>query len=347
LRWKLRSIAATLRTVSKLLQTPFAHQVGIEVPLLCGAMYPCSNPELVAAVSEAGGIGIVQPISMTFVHRHDLRDGLRLIRSMTKKPIGFNAIVEKSSKMYEDQMKKWVDVALEEGVRFFITALGSPDWVVEKVHKVGGVVYHDVTERKWALRAREAGVDGLVCVNALAGGHAGDRTPERLIEELSDLGLPLVCAGGVGDEQTFVRMLRLGYAGVQMGTRFIATKECKAHDDYKRAIVGAKAADIVHTEKISGVPVAVIKTSYIEKTGTKAGFLAKRMLRHARLKHYVRMYYTLKSILQLKKASLQGMTYKDYFQAGKSVEGIASVDAAGDVVRRFAEAAGEQSRAAE
>lgn len=283
---------------------------------------------------------------MIFVHGHDLREGLRKIRALTSKPIGFNAIVEKSSKMYEDQMKKWVDVALEEGVRFFITALGSPDWVVKKVHAVGGVVYHDVTERKWAKRALEAGVDGLICVNARAGGHAGERTPEQLWAELGDLGVPLICAGGVGDEQTFVRMLRLGYAGVQMGTRFIATTECKAHDDYKRAIVAAKADDIVHTEKISGVPVAVIKTPYIEKVGTKAGFLAKRMLRHARLKHYVRMYYTFKSVLQLKKASLQGMHYKDYFQAGKSVDGIHAVEQAGDVVQRFAAAASEQPKPA-
>ncbi|MCA9606219.1 MAG: nitronate monooxygenase, partial [Myxococcales bacterium] len=106
------------------MQTKLTEQVGIEVPLICGAMYPCSNPELVAAVSEAGGIGIVQPISMMFVHGHDLREGFRLIKRMTDKPIGFNALVEKSSDVYMERMKKWVDVALEEGVRFFITALG-------------------------------------------------------------------------------------------------------------------------------------------------------------------------------------------------------------------------------
>ena len=113
------------------LDTAFTRAVGIEVPLICGAMYPCSNPELIAAVSAAGGIGIVQPISMIYVHGHDLRDGLRLIRSMTDKPIGFNAIIEKSVKAYEERMRGWIDVALEEGVRFFVTALGNPRWVVE------------------------------------------------------------------------------------------------------------------------------------------------------------------------------------------------------------------------
>jgi nitronate monooxygenase len=232
-----------------------------------------------------------------------------------------------------------VDVALEEGVRFFISALGKPDWVVEKVHAVGGIVYHDVTERKWAQVALEFGVDGLICVNSRAGGHAGARAPERLMDEMGDLGVPLVCAGGIGAPTDFVRALRLGYAGVQMGTRFIATTECSAHQDYKDAIVRAKEEDIVLTDKISGVPVAVINTPYIEKTGTKASGVMKAMLKHPKGKHYARMYYTAKSIWQLKKANLQGMNYKDFFQAGKSVHGIHDVIPAGEVVRSYAEAA--------
>lgn len=321
--------------------TALTEHLGIEIPLICGAMYPCSNPELIAAVSEAGGIGIIQPISMTFVHGKDLREGIRYMRTLTDKPIGFNAIVEQSSQVYEDRMRKWIDIALDEGVRFFITALGNPRWVVDKVHAKGGIVYHDVTERKWAKKAVEAGVDGLICVNKRAGGHAGAKDPKVLFDEVKDLGVPVVCAGGVGDEQSFKAMLDIGYAGVQMGTRFIATDECKAHNDYKRAIVDAKADDIVLTEKISGVPVAVIRTPYIEKIGTKAGFIAKRMLRSPKFKHYARMYYTLKSVWQLKKASLQGMNYKDYFQAGRSVDGVHAVEPAGDIVKRFGAAVAE------
>lgn len=320
------------------MQTAFTRHAGVEVPLICGAMYPCSNPELIAAVSAAGGLGVIQPISMRFVHGHDLREGIRLIRRITDRPIGFNAIVEKSSKVYEDRMRKWVDVALDEGVRFFVTALGNPRWVVDAVHAAGGVVYHDVTDRRWAMKALDGGVDGLICVNARAGGHAGASTPRALIEELSDLGVPLVCAGGIGDPGAFRDALALGYAGAQLGTRFIATEECRAHDDYKAAILKAEERDIVLTEKISGVPVAVINTPYIEKVGTKASFLMRRLLRHPKAKHYARMYYSLKSIWQLKQASLEGMTYKDYFQAGKSVSGVHEVLPAGEVVRRFAAA---------
>jgi nitronate monooxygenase len=326
-------------------RSAFETHTGASVPLICGAMYPCSNPELVAAVSEAGGIGIVQPISLTYVHGSDFREGLRTIKGLTDKPIGFNAIVEQSSKVYLDRMMKWVDIALEEGVRFFITALGNPRAVVDKVHKAGGFVYHDVTERKFAMKARDEGVDGLICVNARAGGHAGSQTPRQLFESMQDLGLPLVCAGGIGDEAAFVDTLSIGYGAVQMGTRFIATTECTAHADYKAAIVDAEEDDIVLSERISGVPVAVIKTPYVEAVGTEAGFIAKRMLRHPKLKHYIRTYYSLRSIWQLKKANLQGGGYKNYFQAGRSVDGVREVEPAGDIVRRFAAALDAQAAA--
>jgi nitronate monooxygenase len=318
------------------LATPFTRQVGIEVPLVCGAMYPCSNPELVAAVSAAGGIGIVQPISLVYVFGHELRAGLRLIRSLTDKPIGFNAIVERSTRVYEERMRRWIDVALEEGVRFVITALGNPRWVVERVHQVGGVVYHDVTDRRWAEKALGHGVDGLVCVNRDAGGHAGSRSAGELYAELADLGVPLLCAGGVGDEAAFADALATGYAGVQLGTRFIASEECRVHEDYKQAILRASAEDIVLTDKLSGVPCAVIRTPYVERVGLRAGPLARWLLRHRRSKHWVRTFYSLRSVWQLKRASLRGISYRDYFQAGKSVRGIARVEPAGELVRRFA-----------
>lgn len=135
-----------------LLGTPVTEQLGIEVPILCGAMSPCSNPELVAAASEAGAMGVLQPLSLVYVHGHEFRAGLELIRGLTSKP-----------------------------------------------------------------------------VNDRAGGHAGPKSAEELYGELHDLGVPLVCAGGVGDEEAFVRALRMGYGAVQMGTRFIATAECTAH----------------------------------------------------------------------------------------------------------------------
>ena len=321
------------------LATAFTQQAGIEVPLICGAMYPATNPELVAAVSEAGGIGIVQPLSMVYVHGHDLRDGLRLIRRLTTRPIGMNVLIERSSRTYLERMRRWLDVALEEGIRFFVTSLGKPGWVVERVTAAGGVVYHDVTERKWALKALESGVHGLIAVNNRAGGHAGPLGAEALIGELGDLGRPVICAGGVGDEGAFVAALRLGYAGVQMGTRFIATDECRVHPDYKRRIVAATEDDIVLTERVTGVPLAVIRTPYVERVGTRAGKFARWLLRGRRTKYLMRTIYGVRYVWKLKRAALDGGSSRDYWQAGKSVSGISAIEPAGAIVRRFADAA--------
>jgi nitronate monooxygenase len=223
-------------------------------------------------------------------------------------------------------MVTWVNVALEEGVRFFLTSLGNPKWVVEAAKPFGGVVYHDVTERKWALKALEGGVHGLIAVNRRAGGHAGAKSPEQLLEELGDLGV------------------QMGYAAVQLGTRFIATHECRTSQPYKQAIVNAKEEDIVLTERITGVPVAVINTPFIQRMGTRAGPFARWMLKGRRTKKWMRSYYGLKSVWQLKRSSLDESGHKDYWQAGKSVAGIHGIEHAGDIVRRFKDAALSEGR---
>ena len=328
------------------LETAFTQHTGVDVPLICGPMYPCSNPELVAAASAAGGMGVVQPVSMTYVHGHDYREGLRLIARLSgNKPIGMNALIEQSSKIYFERMQKWIDISLEEGVRFFVTSLGNPRWVVDRVRPLGGIVYHDVTERKWALKGRDGGVDGLIAVNNRAGGHAGPLGARALLDSLGDLGLPMVCAGGVGTSQEFTDALSMGYAAVQMGTRFIATEECLAHPAYKAAILRATAKDIVLTERLTGVPVSVIRTPYIDRIGTRAGPIARWMLRGRKTKHWMRGIYALKSARSLKRSSLKGAGADDYWQAGKSVEGIDRIEPAGDIVRRFADAARREREA--
>src|SRR5258708_4584552 len=304
-------------------------------------MYPCSNPELVGAVSAAGAIGIIQPISLTFVHGYDFREGVRLTQKLAHgKPGGFNALIEESSAYYRERMRKWIDIALEEGIRFFITSLGKPRWVVDRVAQVGGVVYHDVTERKWADKGKDAGVHGLIAVNDRAGGHAGPRSTEQLLDELRPLGLPVVCAGGIGTANEFRRTLALGYAGAQLGTRFIATPECNAHPDYKQAIVTSTSKDIVLTERLTGVPVAVIDNAYVRGLGTRAGPVARWMLRHRKLKHWMRTIYAVRSLYRLKKDLYKGRGAEEYWQAGKSVEGIYGIEPAGEIVRKFAESLG-------
>jgi nitronate monooxygenase len=322
-----------------ILETTLTESLGIDYPLIGGAMYPCSNPELVAAVSEAGGIGILQPLTLVHVHDLDVREGVRRITSLTDKPVGMNVITEKSAAKYLERMREWLDIALEEGIRFFVSSLGDPRWIVDCVAPTGGIVYHDVTERKWAEKAADAGVHGLIAVNSRAGGHTGSRSPEELLEEVAEFDLPVVCAGGVGDALSFRRALELGYVGVQMGTRLIATEECSSPEEYKKAIVAAGESDIVATTRITGVPVSVIRTPYVEQMGTTAGPIARRLLAHPRTKHWMRGIYMFRFGRRLRDNMHHGMSHRDYFLAGKSVEGVKAVEPVAAIVNRFVEAA--------
>ena len=321
------------------IETAFTKQIGIKYPIICGPMYPCSNPELIAAVSEAGGIGVVQPLSLMYVHGYDLPKGLEKIKNLTNYQFGMNVIVEKSSEKHRQQMQKSVEIALELGCRFFITSLGNPKWVVEAVKKVGGIVYHDVTSRKWAEKAIESGVDGLICVNNRAGGHAGVHSAQELYDSLKSFGVPLICAGGIGNEDDFVRALKMGYAGVQMGTRFIATKECSEMPDYKQAIVDTDEKDIVLTERVTGIPLSVIRTPYVEQVGTKISPLSRLLFKYPLTKKWMRMWYGLTAMRRFKNSNLHGGSSKDYWQAGKCVSNIHSVETVADVIEKFINAA--------
>src|SRR5436305_13513055 len=131
---------------------------------------------------------------MVYVYGHDLREGFRLIRQATDKPIGMNVLIERSSKLNLERMHRYVDIALEEGIRFFVTSLGNPRWVVDRVASAGSIVYHAVTERKWAEKGLAGGVHGLIAVNDRPGGHAGARRARAPHDELRDPGGPVLCA---------------------------------------------------------------------------------------------------------------------------------------------------------
>lgn len=324
-----------------MINTKLTIDADIKYPIICGAMYPCSNLELVAAASEGGGIGIIQPVSLTMVHGYDkpnrkegLRSGIKKIRSLTDKPIGFNALIEKGSQKYLQQMSEWIDVALEEGIRFFVTSLGKPDWVCEKVHSHGGVVYHDVTNLKFAKKGKECGVDGLICVNDRAGGHLGQLSMKQMYEQLSNLGLPLICAGGIGSEIELKEAMEVGYDGVQMGTRFIATDECTTPEDYKSAILKANEEDITWTTKLTGIPISVINSNKFKKRNS---WIVRKLLQ-SRFKHRIRALITVVSFYRMKSFSKgKNKSPKDLWSAGKSVHSIDSVESATIIMNRLGE----------
>ena len=313
----------------------FLSDTGAQVPVVCGPMYPGSNPELIAAASEAGGFGVVQPVALTSLYGHDFREGLQLIKKLTDKPFGVNfTIFGGANKKYHDQMKEWMEISIYEGVKYFLTSLGKPHEIVKIAKQNDIKVYHDVPNKKVALAMRDAGVDGLNCINWRGGGQTGIQSAEQFMEELRDIEIPLICAGGIGNKSDYQKALDMGYAGVQLGTRFLATHECKVTDGYKQAIVDSTEDDIVWTNKIAGNNSSVIKTDDIMKGGLRTGPVINYMLRRPKLKKYARMYLMNKGLKNYSKTAFDDNV--KFWQAGKGVGNITSVDSVAEVIEAFA-----------
>ena len=312
----------------------FLKDTGASTPIVCGPMYPGSNPELVAAASEAGAFGVVQPVALTSLYGHDFREGLRLIKELTDRPFGVNfTIFGGANKKYHEQMQQWMEISIDEGVKFFLTSLGKPHEIVKIAKQHDIKVYHDVPNKKVALAMRDAGVDGLNCINWRGGGQTGIQSAEQFIEQLGDIGIPLVCAGGIGDADDFQKALDMGYAGVQLGTRFLATHECKVSQAYKQAIVDASEEDIVWTNKIAGNNSSMIKTPDIMKGGLRTGPIISYMLKKKKLKKYARMYLMSQGLKKYNRAAFDDSV--QFWQAGKGVGNIKSIDSVANVVASF------------
>tara|TARA_B100000787_G_C16073930_1_gene241239 strand:- start:57 stop:755 length:699 start_codon:yes stop_codon:yes gene_type:complete len=230
-------------------------------------------------------------------------------------------------------MKEWMDISVEEGVKFFLTSLGKPNEIVKVAKQNGIKVYHDVPNKKVALAMVDCGVDGLNCINWRAGGQTGIQSAEKFIEELKDIKIPLICAGGIGDKNDYKKVIDMGYAGVQLGTRFLASKECIVTDSYKKAIVESEEKDIVWTNKIAGNNSSVIKTNDIMKGGLRTGPIINFMLRRPKLKKYARMYLMNKGIKNYSKTAFDDSV--KFWQAGKGVNGIKSIESCSDILKDY------------
>lgn len=223
-------------------------------------MFIVSTVDLVAASSESGGIGTIPTLNFRST---DLLDkGLTDIKAKTQKTYGVNLIVHKSNNRWREDL----DICAEHKVPFFITSLGSPKEVIEKVKGYGGHVFCDVTNMKHAKKVLDHGADGIIAVCAGAGGHSGPHSPFSLIRELLDItDKPIVAAGSIADGATILSSMALGASGVSMGTRFIASNEANASQEYKNAILKSSAEDIQKSKKLTGIPASVIRTPKIDK----------------------------------------------------------------------------------
>lgn len=222
-------------------RTELCDLLGIEYPILQGGMVWVSYSELCAEVSEAGGLGILAGGSMT---ADELREEIRLVKGRIGKPFGVNIPIVKPDS------ESLVNVAIEEGVDIISTSAGNSKRFTQKIHDAGLKVIHVSPSPQLASKAAEAGVDAIVAEGIEAGGHDGfeEITTMALVPQVVEtVDIPVIAAGGIADSRGFVAALSLGAKGVQIGTRFAATREAQGHPDFKNAILDAGPTGTVLT----------------------------------------------------------------------------------------------------
>ncbi len=300
--------------------------LGIDFPLIVAPMFLVSNEKMIIEAIKAGATAAIPALNYRTVD--ELRQGIRNLKKQTDGPFGINLIVNRSNFLYKEQLS----VSCEERVAFIITSLGSPEETINEAHKVGIKVFCDVTTLKFAKKVETLGADALIAVNKEAGGHAGEISYKNLIPDLvAHCKIPVISAGGVGTGEGIKEMMKLGAAGVSMGSIFIASEEADVSDEYKQAVVDYKADDIVMTTKLSGTPCSVINTPYVQQIGTEQNWLEKILNKNKRLKKWFKAFVFFRGMKRLQNAAFNS-TYKTVWCAGPSIEHVHEIRPVGEII---------------
>ncbi|MDR0488675.1 MAG: nitronate monooxygenase [Propionibacteriaceae bacterium] len=237
-----------------MISSPICDLLGIKYPIFQGAMAWISDAKLAAAVSNAGGLGIIAaghaPASV-------VQEQIRTAKTLTDKPFGVNVMLMSPSVTEVAQM------VAEEKVPVITTGAGSPAPYMKAWHEAGSLVIPVVPSSGIAKVVERLGAAAVVAEGGESGGHIGDLTTMALVPQVSDaVTIPVLAAGGIGDGRGFAAALMLGASGVQMGTRFLVAKECSIHQHYKDRILAAKDIDTISTGKRLGHPVRSLKSPF-------------------------------------------------------------------------------------
>lgn len=253
--------------ITERLRTPICERLGITYPVFQAGMGWVARGDLAAAVSEAGGLGVIGAGSN--LTADELRDEIHLVKSRTDKPFAVDilfATVRASGSeviQYTDAVRAMVDVVLEERVPVLISGLGSPRGVVPEAHACGIFVMSVVGAVRHAVKAVSDGVDAVIASGCDGGGHVGQIGTAVLIPAIVDaVDVPVLAGGGLADGRGLAAALAFGAQGVWMGTRFIATEEALAHENYKAKIVEINEAGTVVTRAHSGKPCRLIRNEF-------------------------------------------------------------------------------------
>jgi len=242
---------------------PAPLQGRLRLPAIAAPMFLTSGPDLVVEVCRSGLIGSFPALNQRTSdgYRAWLDEiAARLEGFPGSAPFAVNLVVHRSN----PRLRADLEITVEKRVPLIITSLGAVRDVVDAVHSYGGLVFHDVVNRRHAEKAAEAGVDGIIAVCAGAGGHAGALSPFALVSEIAQF-FPgaIILSGAISTGRQIAAARLMGADLAYLGTRFIATREATVEQAYKDMIVGARAADIVYTPNISGVPASFLRPSLI------------------------------------------------------------------------------------
>lgn len=245
-------------------KTRITEMLGLEYPIIQGGMQWLSRAELASAVSEAGGLGLITAAS--FPDPEELRDEIQKAKTMTKKPFGVN-ISMLPVLMEGDITKRYVNVVVDEKIPVVETSGRNPEPLVPALKEGGVKIFHKVPAVRFARKAETVGADAVTIVGFECGGHPGmdDVTSMILIPRAAEsLNIPVIAGGGIADARGFMAALSLGAEAVVMGTRFLATKECPAHANFKEWLVEAQETDTMMIERSIRNAVRVIKNETAE-----------------------------------------------------------------------------------
>lgn len=225
--------------------------LGIKYPIFQGGMAWVSTYHLASAVSNAGGVGI---IAAGGANGEYVREQIKKTRELTKKPFGINIMLMSP---FADEVMK---VVMEEGVPMITTGAGNPGKYIKDLKKTDIKVFPVVASVALAKRLEQEGVDGLIAEGTESGGHVGELTTMCIVPQVVDaVKIPVLAAGGIADGRGMLAAFALGAEGIQMGTRFVCSKECYIHKNYKEALLNARDRDTVVTGRSTGHPVRCIK----------------------------------------------------------------------------------------
>ena len=290
----------------------------LRLPVVAAPMFLVSNPQLVLACCNSGIVG-----SFPALNQRDssgFKDWLQEIDAgldSAAAPYAVNLIVHGSNPRLQADLA----ICVEQRVPIVITSLGAVKDVVDAVHSYGGLVFHDVTTRRHAEKAAEAGVDGLIAVAAGAGGHAGTWSPFALIAEIRQFfDKTLLLAGCLNQGHEVLAAQLLGADLAYLGTRLIATQENAASAAYKQMILDAKAADIIHTPAVSGVP-----ASFMRQSLELAGYDLKQLQNKGEINYGEK----------LKPMDEEAKAWKTVWSAGQGVGGIGDLPSVEQLIARL------------